>query len=142
MTTVADIDRQVNADDAVAARLWPKLGPKVRTAYLHDRDAWIVIRRDVDEGNQPSARTLAAQHKAFAGWARAFHAASKRPRRAKAPSPVPAAAAILTAPAVPAVAPGPVASVTKASVGGAGTAVAGGLVLAGVLAFAARRKRA
>ena len=71
MTTVADVDRQVNSDDAIAARLWPKLGPKVKTAYLHDRDAWTAIRRDVDAGKQPSAETLAAQHKAFAGWARA-----------------------------------------------------------------------
>ena len=81
MTTVADVDRQVNSDDAIAARLWPKLGPKVRTAYLHDRDAWTAIRRDVDAGKQPSAETLAAQHKAFAGWARAFHAVSNPHKR-------------------------------------------------------------
>jgi hypothetical protein len=142
MTTVADIDRQVNATDAVAARLWPKLGPKVRTAYLHDRDAWVVIRRDVDAGKQASAQVLAAQHRAFGGWARAFHAASKRPKRAKATAAVPSAAAVLAVPTGPAVAPGAAAIVPKASVGGAGTAVAGGLVLAGVLALAARRKRA
>ncbi len=138
MTTVADIDRQVNADDVVAARLWPKLGPKVRAAYLHDRDAWIVIRRDVDAGKQPTAQTLAAQHRAFSGWARAFHAAAKRPRRA--PPFHPTAAVALPAPAV--VAPELAAATLKPSLGGTGTAVAGGLVLAGVLAFAARRKRA
>ena len=140
MTTVADIDREVNADDAVAARLWPKLGPKVRTAYLHDRDAWIVIRRDVDAGRQPSAQTLAAQHKAFAAWARAFHAASRRPKRAAATAAVRTAAVAL--PVVPGAAAGPAATVTKASLGGAGSAVAGGLVLAGLVAVAARRKRA
>jgi hypothetical protein len=141
MTTVADIDRQVNADDAVAARLWPKLGPKVRTAYLHDRDAWIVIRRDVDAGKRPSGRTLAAQHRAFAGWARAFHTASKRPSAVTAPAVAPAAAA-LALPAAPVLTPAAATAAKKASVGGAGTAVAGGLVLAGVLALAARRKRA
>ena len=140
MTTVADVDRQVNADDAVAARLWPKLGPKVRTAYLHDRDAWIVIRRDVDAGKQPSTQTLAAQHKAFAGWARAFHAASMRPKRAAATAAVRTAA--VAPPLVPRVAAGPAPTVTKASLGGAGSAVAGGLVLAGLVAVAARRKRA
>jgi len=139
MTTVADVDRQVNADDAVAARLWPKLGPKVRAAYLHDRDAWIVIRRDVDAGKQPSAEALAAQHKAFAGWARAFHAAAKRPKRGLALAAV--APAALALPAAAAVIPQPAATVAKASMG-AGTAVAGGLVLAGVVALAARRKRA
>ena len=140
MTTVADIDRQVNADDGVAARLWQKLGPKVRTAYIHDRDAWIVIRRDVDAGKQPSAQTLAAQHKAFAGWARAFHAASKRPRRARAATT--AAALAVALPAAPVVSPAAAAMVTKSSLGGAGSAVAGGLLLAGVVAIAARRKRA
>lgn len=140
MTTVADIDRQVNADDAVAARLWPKLGARVRAAYLQDRDAWIVMRRDVDAGKQPTPRMLTAQHKAFSGWARAFHAASKRPRR---PIPAaPAAAAVLPVAAAPFDIPRPAATVTKASLGGAGSAVAGGLVLAGVVALAARRKRA
>jgi hypothetical protein len=140
MTTVADIDRQVNADDTVAAHLWPKLGPKVRTAYLHDRDAWIVIRREVDSGKQPSAQTLAAQHKAFAGWARAFRAASNRPKRAR---PATTAAAVAVAlPAAPVLRPESAAMVTKSSLGGAGSAVAGGLVLAGVVALAARRKRA
>ena len=142
MTTVAEIDRQVKADDAVAARLWPKLGAKVRTAYLHDRDAWILIRRDVDAGKQPSAETLTAQHRAFAGWARAFQAASKRPKKARATVAAPAAAAAVPALAAAVVAPAPAATVTKASLGGAGSAVAGGLVLAGVLAIAARRKRA
>jgi len=140
MTTVADVDRQVNADDAVAARLWPKLGPKVRAAYLHDRDAWIAIRRDVDAGKQPSAQALAAQHKAFAGWARAFDAAAKRPKRELTPAAV--APAALAPSAAAAVLPKAAATVTKASMGGTGSAVAGGLVLAGLVAVAARRKRA
>ncbi|HVV48766.1 MAG TPA: hypothetical protein VHO06_03830 [Polyangia bacterium] len=142
MTTVAEVDRQVKADDAVAAHLWPKLGPKVRTAYLHDRDAWILIRRDVDAGKQPSADTLTAQQKTFAGWARAFRAASKRPKRPKAKVAAVAAAAPVPVLAPPIIAPLPTATVTKTPLGGAGSAVAGGLVLAGVLALAARRKRA
>jgi hypothetical protein len=138
MTTVADIDRQVNADDAVGARLWPKLGPKVRTAYLHDRDAWVVIRRDVDAGKKPSVQTLAAQHRTFAGWARAFHAASKPPKGA-APYRAAAAFAFPAAAVVASVRP---TTSPNRSLGGAGGAVAGGLVLAGVVALAARRKRA
>jgi hypothetical protein len=145
MTTVADVDRQVNRDDAIAARLWPKFGPKVRAAYLHDRDAWTAIRRDVDAGKQPSGETLAAQHKLFAGWARAFHAVSTpHKRRPSVPPTVTAAAPVAAAPAI--VAPGtapeapPLAAVKRSS-GGAGSAVAGGLVLAGLIAVAARRKR-
>ena len=152
MTTVAEVDRLVRSDDAVAARLWPKLGPKVRGAYLHDRDAWIAVRRDVDAGKQPTAETLEGHRKALAGWARAFHAASKPRMRAR---PTPPAAA--TAPAVvgpkstapakpepvpPSVAVMPAEASVKQSGVGAGRAVAGGLVLAGLIAVAARRKRA
>ena len=146
MTTVADVDRQANSDDAIAARLWPRLGPKVRTAYLHDRDAWTAIRRDVDAGKQPSAETLAAQHQAFAGWARAFHAVSNpHKRRPSAPPTVTAPAPVATAAAasapLPAAAETPPLAAVKGSTGGAGSAVAGGLVLAGLIAIAARRKR-
>jgi hypothetical protein len=145
MTTVADIDRQVNSDDAIAARLWPKLGPKVRTAYLHDRDAWTAIRRDVDAGKEPSAETLAAQHKAFAGWARAFHAVSaSHKHRSSAPPTVTATAPVATAAAAvtppPTVDKTPPLAAVKGSTSGAGSAVAGGLVLAGLIAIAARRK--
>jgi hypothetical protein len=146
MTTVAEVDRQVNGDDALAARLWPKLGPKVRTAYLHDRDAWTAIRRDVDSGKQSSAETLAAQHKAFAGWARAFHAVSNPHRSRPSASPAVTVAAPLVAtsatvvPASRAIETPPLAAV-KSSGSGAGGAVAGGLVLAGLIAIAARRKR-
>lgn len=144
MTTVVDIDHQVNSDDAIAARLWPRLGPKVKTAYLHDRDAWTAIRRDVDAGKQPSPETLAAQHKAFAGWARAFHAFSKPHKRAPgvpAATAAPVAAAAAVAPSPPTTAVPSLATV-KRSNSGAGGAIAGGLVLAGLIAVAARRKRA
>jgi hypothetical protein len=146
MTTVADVDRQVNSDDAIAARLWPKFGPKVKTAYLHDRDAWTAIRRDVDAGKQPSAETLAAQQKVFAGWTRAFHAVSAPhkhrpsvPPTVTAAAPAAAAAAAMAAP--PAAIEAPPLAAVKRSTGGAGSAVAGGLVLAGLIAVAVRRKR-
>lgn len=152
MTTIAEIDRLVRNDDAVAARLWPKLGPKVRAGYLHDRDAWIAVRRDVDAGKQPTAEALEVHRKAFAGWARAFHAVSKPGMRAHRTRPAATTAPAVvvpksTAPANPEPAPPEaavvpaVASVKRAGVG-AGGAVAGGLVLAGLIAVAARRKRA
>ena len=151
MITVQQIDRLVVSNDAVAARLWPRLGPRVRGAYTADRDAWVVLRRKVDGGETLPAATLTAQHKVFAGWARALHAASSRPKRAPArptsplaAAPVAAAAAAATpsvtappsAPAAPALA------ITPKSGGGAGTAVACGLLLAGLIAVAARRKSA
>jgi hypothetical protein len=142
VTTVADVDRLVQKDDAVAARIWPRLGPKVREAYLHDRDAWIAVRREVDAGKEPSAEALAASHKAFGGWARAFHAASRPRKRAHVAQP-PSRAAAAPPSAAPAsvAAPPPLATVQRASAG-SGVAVAGGLALAGLIAFAARRKRA
>lgn len=146
MTTVAEVDRLVQSDDAVAARLWPRLGPKVRDGYLHDRDAWIAVRREVDAGKGPSSETLAAHRKAFTGWALAFHAASrprKRPPAARSVAAAVAPAAALQPQPVPATATvAPAAAMVKRSAGGAGGAVAGGLILAGLIAVAARRKRA
>ena len=43
MITVAEVDRLVVSDDAVAARLWPRLGPRVRSAYLADRDRYVIV---------------------------------------------------------------------------------------------------
>jgi hypothetical protein len=166
MTTVKQVDSLVVSDDAVAARLWPRLGPKVQRAYLADRDGWVVLRRRVEAGETLPQVTLVAQQKVFAGWARAFRAAGasgtkRRPvaarrqpatvrRQATAVPPAAAAAAvplIAPAPAVPravAAIPTPaLATVAKPGGGaGAGAAVAGGLALAGIIAFAARRKRA
>jgi hypothetical protein len=149
VTTVAEVDRLVQSDDAVAARLWPRLGPKVRDAYLHDRDAWVALRREVAAGKEPSVQDLAAHRKAFAGWARAFHVAS-RPRK-HPPTALPAAATTTAVPA-PSLQAAPAASAAAAmalpvaavrrSTGGAGGAVAGGLVLAGLIAVAVRRKKA
>src|SRR5215471_8904767 len=144
MITVAQIDGLVVADDAVAARLWPRLGPRVRHAYTADRDRWIVLRRKVDVVETLPASTLAAEHKVFSGWARAFRAASsqaKRPpaastsRPAGATAAAPAAAAAVTpvAPPVAATAVPSLNAVPKPK-GGAGTAVAGGLLLAGLIA--------
>ena len=154
MITVAEVDRLVVSDDAVAARLWPRLGPRVRSAYLADRNRWIGLRRSVEGGATLSASTLAAQRKAFAGWARAFSAAG-RPRpapaakrkavAAAAPPPaatVPAAATPQDA-APPAAGPlSPPAAVVKKTSGGAGAAVVGGVVLATLIAVAARRRSA
>jgi len=157
MITVQQVDRLVISDDAVAARLWPRLGPRVRQAYTADRDAWVVLRRRVEAGETLPASTLAAQHKVFSGWARAFGAASSRPKRSSAPRTArPGAAPARTVAASPAAAAAaisptgaPLAATTLPSlpsvpkpIGGAGTAVAGGLLLASLVAVAARRKRA
>ena len=153
MITVAQIDGLVVADDAVAARLWPRLGPRVRQAYTADRDAWVVLRRKVDAGEALPAATLAAEHKVFSGWARAFRAASSRPKHAarstSRPAVAPAAAATTAAAVTAAPVAPPLATAALPSLpavpkpeGGAGTAVAGGLLLAGLVAVAARRKRA
>jgi hypothetical protein len=155
--TVAEVDRLVVSDDAVAARLWPRLGPRVRSTYLADRDRWIGLRRTVEGGATLSASTLAAQRKVFAGWARAFGAAGRaRPAQAAKRKAVAAAVATPQAATVPGVATSPPAAVTplvaapasapaavvKKSGGGAGAAVAGGVVLATLIALAARRKSA
>jgi hypothetical protein len=158
MITVREVDGLVVADDAVAARLWPRLGARVRKAYLADRDGWVGLRRRVEAGEVLPASTLVAQRKVFSGWARAFHAAATaRPKRALTPrqpsrsaassaaaSAVgPAAAKTATAasivPRASALAAPALATVSK-DPGGAGTAVAGGLVLAGLIAVAARRR--
>ena len=149
MTSVRQVDSLVVADDAVAARLWPRLGARVRQAYLTDRDGWVRLRRRVEVGESISASTLLAQHKVFSGWARAFHAAA--PARAKrSRTPLAAAQAVGPAAATTAtaasVAPrstalaAPVFATASKVPGGAGTAVAGGLVLAGLIAVAARRR--
>jgi MYXO-CTERM domain-containing protein len=163
MITVKQVDGLVVSDDAVAARLWPRLGPKVQRAYLNDRDRWVGLRRRVEAGETLPQTTLASEHRVFTGWARAFRAAAGAKRRPAAKKQAPAragrlaataAAAAAAAPATPpatVTAPGPgpsaaiaapsLAAVTKSS-GGAGAAAAGGLLaLAGLVAFAARRKR-
>lgn len=140
MITVRQIDRLVVTDDDVAARLWPRLGPRVRQAYTADRDAWVVLRRKADAGETLSAATLAAQHRVFSGWARALRAASSRPKGSTSRKAVVPAAAAVAAPAIAAALPS-LPAIPKPT-GGAGTAVAGGLLLAGLVAVAARRKRA
>jgi hypothetical protein len=148
MITVRQIDRLVVTDDNVAARLWPRLGPRVRQAYTADRDAWVVLRRKADAGEMLPAATLAAQHRAFSGWARAFRAASGRPKGSTSrPAVAPAAAAVAAPALTPAAPPLPAAALPSLPAiskptGGAGTAVAGGLLLAGLVAVAARRHRA
>jgi len=150
MITVAQVDRLVVSNDGVASRIWPRLGPRVRQAYTADRDAWAALRRKVEASETLPPSTVAAQHKVFAGWARAFRAASSRPKRAPA-SPLARSAAV-TAAASAMAAPSPVAAPLAAAItalpkvpkpsAGAGTAVAGGLLLAGLVALAARRKHA
>lgn len=153
--TIAAVDRLVIQDDEAAARLWPTLGSKVRDAYLADRDAWIVLRRKADAGSPPSTKVLASSQRTFAGWARAFHVAGRTPRRRGSAHTAPIVAvptaqtrAATTASSTvrePAALPATsaVAEIPKPGRAGSATgAVAGGLVLAGLLAFAARRKRA
>ncbi|HVZ70918.1 MAG TPA: hypothetical protein VHJ20_00970 [Polyangia bacterium] len=143
MTTVADVDRLVLAADGAVAHYWPRLGPKVRNAYLDDRNKWIAIRQAPDAGASVTAEALETQRRVFSGWGRAFKAVGARPRLRK-----PAAAPSKTAPAVaaPLVAPSattaPALATVSRGTGGAGTAVAGGLVLAGLIAVAARRRKA
>jgi hypothetical protein len=121
----------------------------VRAAYTRDRDAWIALRRDVDAGKTPTAAVLAAQQKAFAGWARAFQAAARaRPTAARAkpttavaprvvpPEPGGTGTEVAAPPSPPAMA-----TASASSGAGAGAAVAGGLVLAGIIAVAAKRRR-
>jgi hypothetical protein len=144
VTTVADVDRLVIVADSAVARRWPRLGPKVRAAYLDDRNRWIEIRRGPDGGATSSAATLDRQRRVFEGWLRAFRAVAARPHAQKArvsTSPalpnVPAAAPLST-PSAPMLPTTP--SASRGS-GGAGAAVAGGLVLAGLVAAAAARRR-
>ena len=161
MTSVPEFDRLVISDDAVAARIWPRLGPRVRQAYLDDRDGWVVLRRKVEAGATLPTATLAAEHKVFTGWARALRAASGQKKGAptvkkgahRAPVATAAAAraaastrpgsTATTLPSASRVALSAPALATTAQLkGSGGAAVAGGLVLAGLVAVAARRKRA
>jgi hypothetical protein len=146
MTTVANVDRLVVAADASVAHYWPRLGPKVRTAYLDDRNKWIALRNAPDKGASAPATTLETHRRVFTGWLRAFKTVAARPRphrvtpntaaRAEAPRVPPVAEAAKPAAAAPALA-----AVSRGT-GGAGAAVAGGLVLAGLIAVAAKRRRA
>jgi hypothetical protein len=147
VTSVADVDRLVVAADGAVAHYWPRLGPKVRNAYLDDRNKWIEIRRAPDAGASATPATLETQRRVFTGWVRAFKAVGARPRphkraasAAAAPSKAPPAAAPV--PAAPPVAAAPALARVSRGTGGAGTAVAGGLVLAGLIAVAARRRKA
>ena len=156
MINVSGIDRLVVSDDAIAARLWPRLGPRVRGAYLADRDKWVGLRRQVEAGATLPRSTLVAEHKVFSGWARAFHAATTNHPKGHPASPTVRRTTPLAAPNTVAVAaptvdrpfvettppsmPSALASVTKAK-GHTVPAVAGGLLLAGLIAVAAKRKR-
>ena len=145
MTTVADVDRLVVASDGAVAHYWPRLGPKVRTAYLGDRNKWIAIRSAPDGGANTPPSTLETQRRVFSGWVRAFKAVASRPRVAKPPARPPAPAGQATAiapPSTPTAAATPALATVSRGTSGAGAAVAGGLVLAGLIAVAANRRRA
>jgi hypothetical protein len=140
MTTVTEVDRLVTADDAVAARVWPHLGPRAREAYLGDRNAWIVLRQGAGASGKPAATVLAHHHQVFAGWARAFRAAGRSaPRRH--PLTAPPAATIAKPSTQTARTPSP-ASAPSYMATGTKAAIAGGLLLVGAVALAGRRKRA
>jgi hypothetical protein len=147
VTTVADVDRLVVASDGAIAHYWPRLGPKVRTAYVEDRNKWIAIRSAPDGGAASAPSVLETQRRVFGGWLRAFKAVAAHRAARKAPAlPRPTTPAAPSAPPVtanntpPTVPPALAAASRGAS--GAGAAVAGGLVLASLIAFAARRRRA
>ena len=136
MITVDEIDRLVVGNDAVAARLWPRLGPRVRQAYLADRDRWTELRRKPAGGAIPPS-TLAAQNKVFGGWARGFQAVAGR--RAKAGT---SKAASTKSPTFPTQPPTMLVPSAKPTSKGGGALIAGGILLVGALAFAAGRRRA
>ena len=138
MSNVTEVDRLVVRDEALAARLWPRLGPRVRRTFLADRDKWIALHQQVAAGAVLPAKVLNAERGVFAGWLTAFQAAARPARTAGPPSAAPAATEPTTAHTAP-VAP-PLAAVST-GISGAGGAVAGGLVLAGLIAVAAKRKR-
>jgi hypothetical protein len=142
---VADVDRLVVAADGAVAHYWPRLGPKVRTAYLDDRNKWIAIRSAPDGGAATPSSELDTQRRVFSGWVRAFKTVASRPRAAKpsarAPAPARQAIAAMTPSASTATTTPALATVSRGT-SGAGAAVAGGLVLAGLIAVAANRRRA
>lgn len=145
MTTVADVDRLVIASDGAVAHYWPRLGPKVRTAYLDDRTKWIAIRSAPDGGAATPPSTLETQRRVFGGWVRAFKAVGARPHAPKVAvrSPAPSGRATAAAPtSTPTAAATPALAAVSRGTSGAGAAVAGGLVLAGLIAVAANRRRA
>jgi hypothetical protein len=145
MTTVADVDRLVVASDGAVAHYWPRLGPKVRTTYLDDRNRWIAIRSAPDGGAATPASGLETQRRVFSGWVRAFKTMASRPRATKPPARAPAPAGRATAVATastPTAATTPALATVSHGSSGAGAAVAGGFVLAGLIAVAARRRRA
>ena len=142
MTTVADVDRLVVASDGAVAHYWPRLGPKVRTAYLDDRNKWIAIRNAPDGGANTPPSTLETQRRVFSGWVRAFKAVASRPRAAKPSARGPSPAGQATAVAPPTAAATVALATVSHGTSGAGAAVAGGFVLAGLIAVAARRRRA
>jgi hypothetical protein len=150
VTTVADVDRLVVAADGAVAHYWPRLGPKVRNAYLDDRNTWIALRTAPDKGTSAPPATLETQRRVFAGWVRAFKSVAARPRvhreaahptlqATQAPPPFPGPPSPTHASTA---APLPALTAIRRETSGAGAAVAGGLVLAGLIAVAARRRRA
>lgn len=145
MTSVADVDRLVVAADASVAHFWPRLGPKVRNAYLDDRNRWIALRSAPDKGASMPPSTLETQRRVFSGWVRAFKTVAASPRAhkpaARAAQPAAPAAPPVRPPASPTAATPALLTASRGS-SGAGAAVAGGLVLAGLVAVAARRRRA
>jgi hypothetical protein len=144
VTTVADIDRLVIAADGAVAHYWPRLGPKVRTAYLDDRNKWISIRSAPDGGANTPASVLEPQRRVFSGWVRAFKAVGARPHAPKVAARKVAPAGQATAVAAPSphtAAAVPALATVSHGTSGAGAAVAGGLVLAGLIAVAANRRR-
>jgi hypothetical protein len=139
MINVRDVDRLVISDDAIAARVWPVLGPRVRAAYTADRGSWVTLRQKAAGRELIPQGTLVAQQKVFAGWARAFRAATGNRSKVAATKGRRPAPAPITPP--PATAVPPPLTTTKPARAGAGAAIAGAVALAGLLALAARKKR-
>jgi hypothetical protein len=137
MTSVADVDRLVREDDQMVADLLPQLGPRVRSAYTADRNAWIARRAGAARGQAISAADLTKYQRAFAGWARALRAkaaASAGATRAKrAGRPASAAPAPMPAPAS-------AAPPTGQAKSHRGVWLAAGLLAVGIVGLSGRRR--
>ena len=100
MTTVADVDRLVvQRRRDRGAPLADASARRCATPTSTIATPGSPSGETSTRASTPSAATLAAQHKAFAGWARAFRAVSSRrdKRRPSAPPTAAAAAPVATA---------------------------------------------
>jgi hypothetical protein len=139
MTNVAEIDRLVREDDQMVADLLPQLGPRVRSAYTADRNAWIALRSGPAGGQNTPAATLDKHKRTFAGWARALRAKAGPARatpRAPAVAPANRSAALRSTAAA-----GPQPASPVAKPGHRGVWLAAALAVVGIIGLGLRRNK-